>query len=186
MSELRVGTVAIAVVLLAGIGGAASAQDTLRVSSRRPTVDGTVTRNEYSYSRDFDQQLTLYASRTPTTLYLAVVANTAGWVGVGLGSPRMDGADIFMGFVRGGKAIFKPQVGRGHSHRDAPKEVKTAVESYALRERGGKTTLEVALKASAYIRRGQPSLDMIFAMGDRPSFTMYHSYRGATSLTLAE
>lgn len=182
MSRFRVMTAA-TLVLLAGIGAAVFAQDTLGLSTRKPSIDGTVAANEYSYSHDFDQQVTLYASRTATTLYLAVVANTSGWVGVGVG-PRMDGADIFMGFVKDGKVSFKPQLGKGHIHRDAPADVGDTIEKFALKQSGGKTTLEVALKADAYIKKGQSTLDLIFAMGDQTSFTAYHSYRNSTSLSL--
>jgi len=181
MNKLRVMTVAMA--LLAAIGSTVFAQDKLGVSSSKPSVNGVVKPSEYSYSHDFDQQMTLYASRTPTTLYLAVVGNTSGWVAVGLGQ-KMDGADIFMGFVKNGKVSFKAQVGKGHRHGDAPADVSDTVESYALKESGGKTTLEVALKAGAYIKSGQPILDLIFAMGDQGNFTQYHSYRNLTSLAL--
>jgi len=185
MSKLRVMTVVVAVLLAGGVT-AAFAQDKLGMSSRKATVDGVVQANEYSYSHDLDQQITLYASRTATTLYLSVVANTSGWVAIGVGSPRMDGADIFMGFVKDGKVTFKPLVGKGHRHSDAPADVAASLESYAMKQSGGKTTLEVALKADAYTKKGQSTLDLIFAMGDQASFTQYHSYRGATSLTLAE
>jgi len=183
MSKLRVTTVVIA-VLLAGVGVSAFAQGKLGVSSKKPSVDGVIQSGEYSFSQDFDQQITLYASRSSSTLYLAVVGNTSGWVAVGLGSPRMDGADIFMGFVKDGKVTFKPQVGKGHRHSDAPADVADTLVSYAIKQSAGKTTLEVALKADAYIKSGQSTLDVIFAIGDQGSFTQYHSYRGTTSIAL--
>ncbi len=182
MMRLRVMTTVIA-VLLAGTAMAAFAQGRLGVGGKKPSVDGVIQTGEYSFSQDFDGQITLYASRTPTTLYLAVVGNTSGWVAIGLGQ-RMDGADIFMGYVKGGKVYFKPQVGSGHSHHDAPASVADTLLSYALKERGGKTTLEVALKAGAYIKSGQRTLDLIFSMGDSGSFNQYHSYRNLTSLNL--
>ncbi len=182
MNKLRVMTVVIA-VLLAGMGAQAFAQGKLGKSVRKPSVDGVIQAGEYSFSQDFDQQITLYASRSGSTLYLAVVGNTTGWVAIGLGQ-RMDGADIFMGYVKGGKVYFKPQVGSGHSHHDAPATVADTLVSYALKERGGKTTLEVALKADAYIKAGQSALDLIFAMGDLGSFSQYHTYRNLTSLAL--
>jgi hypothetical protein len=170
-------------LLLAGLGVAAFAQGKLAISEKKPSVDGVIQTGEYSYSQDFDQQMTLYASRTSMTLYLGVVANTSGWVAVGLGT-RMDGADIFIGYIKDGKVYFKPQVGSGHSHHDASASVDSSLVSYALGQRGGKTTLEIALKAGAYIKDGQSKLDLIFAMGDQPSFSQYHSYRNLTSLTL--
>jgi len=183
MNRLRVLAAAVA-VLLAGTGVAVFAQGKLGTSTGKPSVDGVIQAGEYSYSQDFDQQMTLYASRTASTLYLAVVGNTGGWVAVGLGSPRMDGADIFMGYVKDGKVTFKPQLGKGHRHSDAPSDVADTLVSYAMKQAGGKTTLEVALKAGAYIKGGQSSLDDIFAMGDQASFTQYHSYRNATTLAL--
>jgi hypothetical protein len=185
MNKLRVVAVVTAVLLVI-MGASAFAQGKLGVSSRKPSIDGVIQSGEYSFSQDFDQQITLYASRSGTTLYLAVVGNTSGWVAVGLGAPRMDGADIFMGFVKDGKVTFKPQVGKGHRHGDAPADVADTLVSYAMKEAGGKTTLEVALKAGSYIKGGQSSLDVIFAMGDQGNFTQYHSYRGATSLALSE
>lgn len=182
MNELRA-MAAVMAVLLMGAGAASFAQGKLGTSSRKPSMDGVVQAGEYSYSQDFDQQMTLYASRTSSTLYLALVGNTSGWVAIGVGQ-RMDGAPIFMGFVKDGKVSFKAQMGNGHRHGDAPADVSGTVESYALKESGGKTTLEVALKAGSYIKSGQSSLDLIFAMGDQGSFTQYHSYRNMTSLKL--
>lgn len=176
---------AVAAVLLAGAGTAAFAQDRLVESSKKPLVNGVVHSGEYAYMRDFDQQLTLYASRSGDTLYLGVVGKTSGWVAVGLGSPRMDGAAIFMGFVgTDGKVSFKPLLGKGHRHGDAPADISSTVVSYAMKQTSGATTLEVAVKADAFIKKGQSSLDVIYAMGDQRSFTPYHVYRGTTSLAL--
>jgi hypothetical protein len=54
-------------VLLACVAVATFSQDRLAVSSTRPKVDGVVQAGEYTYSHDFDQKLTLYASRTSDT-----------------------------------------------------------------------------------------------------------------------
>lgn len=176
---------AVTAVLLTGAGTVAFAQDRLVTSSTKPLVNGVVKTGEYTYMHDFDQQLALYASRTRDVLYVGVVGKTSGWVAFGLGSQRMDGAAIFMGFVGAdGKVSFKPQLGRGHRHSDAPADINDTVISYAMKEAGGQTTLEVAVKADAFIKKGQSALDVIYAMGDQKSFSPYHSYRGATSLPL--
>ncbi len=100
---------------------------------------------------------------------------------VGLGSGGMDGATIFIGYVAGGKTELRVQQGAGHSHRDAntgkPRQV-------AMTEGGGKTTLEVELKASEFIQPGQTQLDLILAMGSSDSFQEYHRSRYAASVTL--
>ena len=174
------------VVLLAGVAVAAFSQDQrLAVSSTKPSVDGVVQAGEYTYTRDFDHQLTLSASRTADTLYFGVVGHTDGWVAVGLGSKKMDGAVIFMGFVdTDGKVSFRTELGKGRRHLDAPADISAFVTSYAMKQEGGRTTLEVAVKSAAFIKQDQSSLEVIFAMGDGRNFTQYHSYRGATTLAL--
>ncbi len=177
--------VVVTAVLLMGVVAADFAQARLAVSAKKPVVDGVVSPNEYTYSQDFDQQVSLSMSRTADTLYVAVVGATRGWVAFGLGSERMDGADIFIGYIGAdGKVSFRPQLGKGHRHGEAPADIAGSVESSAMKEAGGKTTLEVALKAGTYIKSGQSALDVIFAIGDQKSFTPYHSYRGATSIAL--
>ena len=185
MYKLRIASMLLA-VLLAGVAVAAFSQDQrLAVSSTKPSVDGVVQAGKYTYMHDFDHQLTLYATRTADTLYFGVVAHTDGWVSVGLGSKKMDGAVIFMGFVgTDGKVSFKTELGKGRRHVDAPADINAAVTSYAMKQESGNTTLEVAVKAAAFIKQGQSSLDVIYAIGDERSYTRYHSYRGATSLAL--
>jgi len=171
-------------VLFCALGAAAFGQS-LATTTNKTVVDGVVTAAEYSYSKTF-QGLTLYANRTADALYLAVVGETTGWVAVGLGSMRMDGSTIFMGFVGpGNKVQFKVQAGSGHTHQDAPADVAASVVSYALKEAAGKTTLELQLKPAAYFKAGQASLDTIYAMGTEKSFIPRHFMRGAISIPLA-
>ena len=177
--------ISVGVLLFALVGAAGFAQSgSLPVSAAKTVVDGVVHPSEYSFSQAFGP-LTLSANRTADTLYLAVVGKTSGWVAVGLGSVKMNGATIFMGFVDGdGKVQFKAQTGAGHGHADAAKTVSDTVISSAIVEAGGTTTLEIALKAGGYITSGQSALDLIFALGGDKSFTGRHSFRGATSLKL--
>ena len=185
MSRMRIPTLPL-VVLLAGVAVATFSQDQrLAAGSTKPSINGVVRAADYTYMHDFDHKLTLYATRTADTLYLAVVANADGWVAVGLGSKKMDGAAIFMGFVdTDGKVSFKTQVGKGRKLQDAPADISATVVSYEMKQEGGKTTLQVAVKADAFIKQGQQSLDVIVAMSGTRSFTKYHTYRGATSLSL--
>jgi hypothetical protein len=170
-------------VLLSALGAAAFGQS-LATTTNKTVVDGVVHPAEYSYSKTFEG-LTLYANRTSTGLYLAVVGDTTGWVAAGLGSMRMDGSTIFMGFVgSGAKVQFKVQAGSGHSHKDVGTDVAATVVSHAIKEAGGKTTLEVELKPAAYLKAGQASLDTIYAMGTEKSFIPRHFMRGAVSIPL--
>jgi hypothetical protein len=175
-------------LLLLSAGGAGFSQDTsLAISEKAIVVDGVVKPDEYSFTQDFGQ-LTLYLNRSTDTLWIGVVGATTGWVAVGLGSQRMDAATIFMGFVdAAGKVQFKPQLGSGHSHQDlTAKDVTDSIVSFAMKEAGGKTTLELALKAGTWAKKGQAALDLIFAVGAQDSFAPRHSYRGALEVKLAQ
>jgi hypothetical protein len=174
------------VCLFVMLVGPVGAQDVaLAMSTNKTIVDGVVKTGEYSFSKDFGP-LTLFANRTADVLTLAVTGSTSGWVAVGLGSLKMNGATIFMGFVDdAGKVQFKPQLGSGHKHGDAAQSADATVISYAIKTAGGKTTLELALKPNVYITKGQTTLDLIFAVGQAKSFIPLHSFRGALSLSLS-
>jgi hypothetical protein len=172
-------------VLFLAVAAAAAFAQSLAVGTGKTVIDGVVKAGEYSFSQQFDT-VTLYANRTADTLSLAVVGSTSGWVAVGLGSMKMNGATIFMGFVDAdGKVQFKPQEGTGHRHINAAKSVEDTIVSYQIKEAGGKTTLEIAVKAADYVKAGQAALDLIFAVGQDKSFTPYHSSRGSVSLKLS-
>ena len=114
-----------------------------------------------------------------------MVGVTDGWVAFGLGSQKMDGATIFIGYVGAdGKVQFKPQAGRGHRHQDTTADVTATIVKYAMTDTGGKTTLEVELNPASYIKAGQTVLDMIYAVGTDKSFVPAHMFRGAIELTL--
>ncbi len=166
--------------------GAFGQAKSLAITTNKTVVDGVVKPGEYSFTQDFDD-LSLSVNRTAEALYLAVVGNTTGWVSVGLGSLKMDGATMFMGFVSAaGKVQFKPVLGSGHSHKDAGSDVSGTIISSTVKESGGKTTLELALRPAAYIKTGQSSLQIIFAEGTEKSFIPHHMYRGSLNLPLAK
>jgi hypothetical protein len=172
--------------LFVAVGASSFAQSkNLAVTTSKPVVDGVVNTNEYSFSQDFGQ-MTVYVNRTADTLSIAVVGATKGWVALGLGSLRMDGATIFMGFVdSAGKVSFKPQAGQGHTHQDVGQDVQSTIISSAMKEAGGKTTLEIALKPASYIKTGQKEIDIIYAQGNEDSFVPRHMYRGSLAVKLA-
>lgn len=158
----------------------------LGISASGPVVDGVVNRGEYTYTRDFGA-LALSVSRTAETLILAVVGKTTGWVAVGTGAQKMDGATIFIGFVdKDGKVQFKPQIGQGRTHKDTTPDVASTIAASVMKETGGSTTLELALKSAAYIVKGQDSLDLILAVGPEDSFFPRHTFRTPLSITLAK
>ena len=181
--SLILGSVLVLFLALAASTGFAQAAG-LAVSTNKTVVDGAVTPDEYTFKKAYDL-LTLYANRTADTLYLAVEGKTTGWVALGLGSLKMDGATIFIGYLdNAGKVQFKPQAGSGHGHGDTTAEVAATVISYAIKQAGDVTTLEIALKATSYIKHGQQTLDLIFAVGADKSLRSRHMYRDSLSLKL--
>jgi hypothetical protein len=173
----------LALFVVLGAGVFAQAQG-LAITKNKTVVDGVVNPSEYSFSKDFGD-LQLYANRTADTLYFGVVGNTTGWVSVGLGSLKMDGSTIFIGYVGAdGKVVFKAQAGSGHSHKDVGPDVSGTIVSYAMKTVGEKTTLEIALKSAAYVKAGQTALQVIYAAGTERSFIPRHFFRGALSIDL--
>jgi hypothetical protein len=142
----------------------------LKETSNKTVVDGVVESDEYSYSREF-QDATLYINWSDGKVYLAVEANTKGWVGVGLGSTMMNNSHILIGYVDKGKPVFKEQVGKGKAHTDTDNKY---VQSYKMKEEEGKTTLELVFNEGDIIQSGQHKIDFIIAYGKKDSLTQYH------------
>jgi hypothetical protein len=158
---------------------ALSFAQTLLPTDAAPKLDGVVAAKEYSLQVPVGK-ITLSASRTGDTMYLAVSAPTTGWVSVGFGSERMDGADLFLGCVAGGKPSFTQQLGSAHTHNPLPRPLEVRD---ALSEAGGVTTLETAFKADEVIG-GKKELWVLVAYGPNDSFASYHLARGSLKLRL--
>ncbi len=151
-------------------------------TSARPVVDGVVQPGEYALTREL-RGATLSLARTADRVYIALSAETAGWVAVGTGTGRMDGSRIFIGFVKNGEVTFEEDLGRSHTHSAAPDASDAPfVTAHALTESGGRTTLEVELDASRVIAAGATELRLIAAYGGQDSLSAYHRFR--TSLTV--
>jgi hypothetical protein len=183
----RFSTLALSFTLFIAIGTAVFGQaKSLAITTNKTVVDGVVNPGEYSFTQDFGE-LSLSVNRTADALYLAAVGKTTGWVSVGLGSMKMDGSTIFIGFVGAdGKVQFKAQAGSGHSHKDVGADVSGTIISSQMKESGGTTTLELALRPAAYIKSGQTGLQIIYADGTEKSFIPRHMFRGALDLAFAK
>jgi hypothetical protein len=137
-----------------------------------PTVDGSIMAGEYSRSLSFvDGSATVYYQADAAGgLYLAVSATTTGWVGIGLGSVIMDGAHIFMGYVKNGTPVFSEQIGEGHSHRQSSSR---SADSFAAGEHEGVTTIEFHVPAGAVPFDGK-KLSFIVAYSGSADLTTFH------------
>ncbi len=172
-------TMLIAAVLLCA--AAYSFAQGLAVGTAKPVVDGVIDAAQYAYKQDFGQ-MTLYFQRSADMLYIGAVGKTTGWVAVGLGS-KMNAAPIYIGYFAGGKGQFMTEVGAGHAHQEAAEEaIVHSVSSWAVKEQGGVTTLEIALKS--VVAPGQKELTVIYSIGPGDNFTAYHSFRGAMVVPL--
>jgi hypothetical protein len=160
-----------------------SAQDasTLGLTKAKPTLEGVLSDKEYSLTTD-TPDMRLGVSWTGDVLYVAVRGQTTGWVAVGIGSPKMNDAILYIGYAAGTQAQVKVQKGQGHRHGDVDSD---APLQYAMKEGDGATTLEVAVKAASFIADGQKQLDLIFALGGGDSFTSLHKSRYSTSVSLS-
>lgn len=157
--------------------GNVSAEDAgaLVAQEEAPVVDGTVEEGEYGVGLQYDG-IAIGLALVGDTLHVAAAAATTGWVGVGFGSDRMDGARILFGFVDiEGQVFFAEQEGSGHKHHDV---TDTVTSAHAVGEADGTTTLEAALPA-AFVRDTADesgTFPMIMAYGRRDSVRVVHRF----------
>ncbi len=154
---------AIAIVILAS---------TAALAWSLPKVDGAVSAGEYGHSVSviYDTATIYYQSDGAGGLYVAVSAQTTGWVGIGLGSSVMNGARIFMGYVKDGAPVFSEQVGDGHGHAPA---ADAAADAFAVGQAGGTTTIEFHLKRDKLPLSGT-TLNYIVAFAGAADLSTYH------------
>jgi len=138
------------------------------------TLDGSAGSGEYRWT-EAKGDLTVWArlSADGSTLHVAVRAKTAGWVAIGLGSPRMDGSFMIFGYVSGGVESVTEETGKGHAHTVNPARIALA----RVVEADGFTTLEATLPAGSFVKAGK--LNLIAAWGRRDDRTSMHAGRAA-------
>ena len=99
-------------------------------------VDGLISDKEYAFTVPLEK-MTVVVTRSTDTLFLGLRAQTKGWVALGFGSDRMDGAHLFIATVTDGTASLSQQLGSGHSHKEVSDNL--AID-YAIVEGSGRTT----------------------------------------------
>jgi hypothetical protein len=107
-------------------------------------------------------------------LTISLKAETEGWLAVGLGSSRMDGSQMFLGYNAKGEAFFEEHLGKGHSHKKTP--VQRPVE-YEVTESNGVTEMVFTVKKSDFVKVQESELSVIVAYGSRDNFSSMHRYR---------
>jgi hypothetical protein len=137
-----------------------------------PVVDGKIEKGEYASSKSvLDGASTLYYSADGSGgLFVALETKTLGWAGIGLGSKRMDGARIYMGFVKDNTPVFSEQLGSGHRH--GPVKDKSADKSIVA-QNGSMNVLEFHLPADKLPFKGK-SVNYIAAFAAAADLTSFH------------
>lgn len=170
-----------AFLFAAAATGAQTDPVVLSPSEASVTVDGVSAASEYTATAG-SGKTTLSLARDNDNLYVSIAGETTGWIAVGFGSLKMDGALMFIGFVGAdGKAQGKLQKGARNTHADT---VSDALVQFAMKEADGTTTLELVLKASSVIAKNARELPVIWAVGSADNFSAPHKARGFLTVTL--
>lgn len=152
----------------------------LRPSSAAPVADGNLGANEYSwYAPLKDMRLALSLSADSSVLYVGLEAPTSGWVAVGLGTLKMNGSFMVLGYDDSGKQAVSEQTGTLFGHRE---NKARKLSGSAVREQNKVTTLEFFLPAAEYV--SLPSLKLIVAYGRPDNFTSKHVVNAAIEVPL--
>jgi hypothetical protein len=165
-------------VLIAGAATGFAQQ--LPVSAATVKLDGVVADKEYALTVPLGQ-MTVSLNRTADMVSMAISAPTTGWVALGFGSEKMDGARLFLGTVTRGNAAVSQELGKGHSHNPVSGPLKL---DYAMSEAGGSTTLEMSFKAADVIPAGQAAVTFLAAYGASDTITAYHVARNRVTVQL--
>jgi len=168
------------ILVLLSLGLALASAQKLPIGSSSVKIDGLISDKEYALTVPLDK-MNVYITRTADTLFLAISASTKGWVALGFGSDRMDGARIFIGAVTDGTASVSEQLGRGHGHNQIGDPLTV---SYGMVEDAERTTLELAFKAGDVITAGQSELQVLAAFGSTDKITRYHASRDRLTFQL--
>lgn len=168
------------VLLSVVLVSAALAAQNLEYATGPITVDGIAGPNEYPNSV-LVNGIRLFSALSPDrqTLYLTVTAPTSGWVAVGPGASRMNGAFLVLGYHDGKAAFVREDTGRGWSH--TPNREQVALASGVV-EADGLTHMEVALPAARWLV--SPVLEVMVAYGPRDNFTGKHTAYGVVRLNV--
>jgi len=158
---------------------ALSATVTWAQTSGTVVLDGTISESEYE-TVEVKNEFTIAArlSDDKTTLYAAVKGPTTGWIALGLGTLKMNGSFMTLGYVADGKFSVSFERGKGYTHAPTPAPGAEAVVS----EIDGVTTLELSLPALSYVKNGM--LQVIAASGTKDDFKTKHTRRAALELKL--
>lgn len=155
--------------------------------------DGIIESGEYGYWQALSDTMEIHWSTTGDTIQIGLAGRAAGWVGIGLGTPRMmAGVDYIAGYLDGETVVVWDLF--SESPR-CPIQMDTAIGGsndilrYGGQQVDGVTTIEferLFATGDEYdyeIRAGDP-IAIIWALSDSNSMTVPHRERGSTTIIL--
>ncbi len=148
---------------------------------KNPVIDGDVSPSEYQQKIECGKGMELYITITGNKLFLAAKAKTTGWISIGLGSKVMDKADLFIGYVKGGKSSFIRSIGVNHSHKIAD---STGVDSFVVKETGGYTYIEFSLDRGKFIKAGAVQFPVLVGYSKKDDFKSRHKFRKSLTVKI--
>lgn len=139
-----------------------------------PRMDGTLQEGEYPSQIEL-AKMRVSVGYQGKTLYMALEGETGGWVALGLGSSRMNQADMIIGFVLRGLPTLREQKGIFHGHRDT-EDMK--LQAWGMTEEDDPVTtvmeLQLPLDDDWLTRDGR--IQTILAIGNRDNLRSMHSW----------
>jgi hypothetical protein len=158
------------VALIAAIVLACAVVWPLAAQAKEPVADGVMNPNEYAIA--FEKQtmkLGFTLSADKSVVYVAIQAPSAGWVSVGLGSTRMNGTYMVIGYDAAGKSVISEETGTPSGHKTNSTSI---LKTKAVKEAGGQTTLEFSVPAAKFLKGDK--IDMIIAYSDKDDLVSFH------------
>jgi hypothetical protein len=158
------------VVLIAVAALACLAVLPLTAQAKEPLADGVMNPGEYAIA--FDKQtmkLSFTLSADRSVLYVGIQAPSTGWVSVGLGSTRMNGTYMVIGYDAAGKTVISEETGTRDGHKPNSASI---LKTKAVKETKGQTTLEFSVPAATFLKGD--NIDMIIAYNNKDDLVSFH------------
>lgn len=147
-----------------------------------PILDGILKEQEYSNVQIIrGMKLGYTLSRDEQTLHFTIEAPTKGWVSIGLGSNRMQGAHMIIGFDGANGQVISEETGRGHTHSASRDKI---AKQHIVKESGNTTTLEFSVPSSLYSKDRE--LRIILAYGSADNLTSKHVAYGNFTISFSK
>jgi hypothetical protein len=154
----------------------------LAPAATTPTIDGAVQKGEYTVMQaPKGFWLGVSLSQDKSTLTLGLASQTTGWIAIGLGSLKMNGSYIVIGYDKAGKQVISEDKGVGHGH--SPLGTHKVLKSI-IKTANGQTSIEFSIPAADYIKDGK--LQLILAAANTADLISFHPKFASLEIPVAK